>query len=181
MKSFEDLKRFKYIKRLLNRYRDTGQLSERLILNHVIVIFNVFGNEAGLDILELRIDLEYWNVIKPFLIFLNVIDNTMYTNIEMDKVTVEALRKIRENFEMGLLKSATDLVFTIRFLKLLVTPFEKLGAYKAGIIDKDGKKNKDFSLNNIDDREAYRTHYTPFIRLVINLKRLMAKRSAVSQ
>ena len=94
---FEDLKRFKYIKRLLNRYRDTGQLSERLILNHLIVIFNVFGNEAGLDILELRIDLEYWNVIKPFLIFLNVIDNTMYTNIEMDKVTVEALRKIRED------------------------------------------------------------------------------------
>ena len=82
---------------------------------------------------------------------------------------------------MGLLKSATDLVFTIRFLKLLVTPFEKLGAYKAGIIDKDGKKNKDFSLNNIDDREAYRTHYTPFIRLVINLKRLMAKALAVSQ
>ena len=81
---------------MLNRYRDTGQLSERLILNHLIVIFNVFGNEAGLDILELRIDLEYWNVIKPFLIFLNVIDNTMYTNIEMDKVTVEALRKIRE-------------------------------------------------------------------------------------
>lgn len=76
---------------------------------------------------------------------------------------------------MGLLKSATDLVFTIRFLKLLVTPFEKLGAYKAGIIDKNGVKNKDFSLNNVDDREAYRTHYTPFIRLVINLKRLMAK------
>ena len=81
---------------------------------------------------------------------------------------------------MGLLKSATDLVFTIRFLKLLVTPFEKLGAYKAGIIDKDGKKNKDFSLNNIDDREAYRTHYTPFIRLVINLKDLWQKRHGQS-
>ena len=41
---------------------------------------------------------------------------------------------------MGILKSAADLVYTIRFLKLLVTPFEKLGAFKAGIIDKDGKK-----------------------------------------
>lgn len=76
---------------------------------------------------------------------------------------------------MGILKSAADLVYTIRFLKLLVTPFEKMGAYGAGIIDKDGKKNPDFNTLKTDDREAYRTHYTPFIRLVINLKRLMAK------
>ena len=76
---------------------------------------------------------------------------------------------------MGILKSAADLVYTIRFLKLLVTPFEKMGAYEAGIIDKDGKKNPDFNTLKTDDREAYRTHYTPFIRLVINLKRLMAK------
>jgi len=76
---------------------------------------------------------------------------------------------------MGILKSAADLVYTIRFLKLLVTPFEKLGAYEAGIIDKDGKKNPDFNTNSMDDREAYRKHYTPFIRLVINLKRLLAK------
>jgi hypothetical protein len=76
---------------------------------------------------------------------------------------------------MGILKSAADLVYTIRFLKLLVTPFEKTEAFKAGIIDKDGKKNKDFNTNSIDDREAYRSHYTPFHRLVYNLKRLMAK------
>lgn len=76
---------------------------------------------------------------------------------------------------MGILKSAADLVYTIRFLKLLVTPFEKLGAFEAGIIDKDGKKNSDFNTNSMDDREAYRKHYTPFIRLVINLKRLLAK------
>mgnify|MGYP001178597054 CR=1 FL=1 len=94
---FEDLKRFKYIKRLLNRYRDNGELSERLILNHLIVIFNVFGNEAGLDMLELRIELEHWSVLKPFLIFLNVIKNDMYTNIEMDKTVVEALREIKES------------------------------------------------------------------------------------
>lgn len=76
---------------------------------------------------------------------------------------------------MGILKSAADLVYTIRFLKLLVTPFEKLGAYEAGIIDEEGNKRKDFSMNTVDNREAYRTHYTPFIRLVINLKRIMAK------
>src|SRR5210317_523018 len=76
---------------------------------------------------------------------------------------------------MGLLKSAADLVYTIRFLKLLVTPFEKTEAFKAGIIDKDGQKNKEFNTNSTDDREAYRSHYTPFHRLVFNLKRLMAK------
>ena len=54
---------------------------------------------------------------------------------------------------MGILKSAADLVYTIRFLKLLVTPIENTGAFKAGIIDKDGKKNKEFSLNSADDRE----------------------------
>lgn len=76
---------------------------------------------------------------------------------------------------MGILKSAADLVYTIRFLKLLVTPFEDTEAFKAGIIDADGNKNKDFSLNSSDDREAYRTHYTTFHRLVFNLKRIMAK------
>lgn len=76
---------------------------------------------------------------------------------------------------MGILKSAADLVYTIRFLKLLVTPFEETDAYKAGIINADGSKNKDFNLNSSDDREAYRSHYTTFHRLVFNLKRIMAK------
>ena len=91
---FEDLKRFKYIKRLLNRYKTTGELSERLIINHLIVIFNVFGHEAGLDILELKIELEHWETLKPFLIFLKAIKNDMYTNIEMDKLVIERLRNI---------------------------------------------------------------------------------------
>ena len=93
---FEDLKKFKYVKRLLNRYRDTGVLSERLILNHPIVIFNVFGYQAGLDILELKVELEHWGTLKPFLIFLKAINNTEYTNIEMDKVVVESLRAITD-------------------------------------------------------------------------------------
>jgi len=76
---------------------------------------------------------------------------------------------------MGILKSAVDVVYTIRFLKLLVTKFEDTGAFKAGIIDKDGKKNPDFSMDKMEDREAYRDHYTSFHRLVFNLKRIMAK------
>ena len=76
---------------------------------------------------------------------------------------------------MGILKSAADLVYTIRFLKLLVTPFEETDAYKAGIIDENGKRRKDFSMASMDNREAYSNHYTAFHRLVYNVKRIMAK------
>ena len=76
---------------------------------------------------------------------------------------------------MGILKSAADVVYTIRFLKLLVTKFEDTGAFKAGIIDKEGKRNPDFNTDKMDDREAYRDHYTSFHRLVFNLKKIMAK------
>ena len=76
---------------------------------------------------------------------------------------------------MGILKSAADVVYTIRFLKLLVTKFEDTGAFKAGIIDKEGKKNPDFDMDKMDNREAFRDHYTSFHRLVFNLKKIMAK------
>ena len=90
----EDLKRFKYIKRLLNRYLETDDLSERLILNHLIVIFNMFGIEAALNILDLKLEEKHWPVVKPFLIFLKYIKNDQYTGIAMDPSVVEALRKI---------------------------------------------------------------------------------------
>ena len=72
---------------------------------------------------------------------------------------------------MGLIKRAGDLVYTFRFLTLLVTPFDKTKAYEAGIIDENGKRIKSVSK----DTEAYREYYTPFHRLVFNIKRLMAK------
>jgi|TARA_B110000503_G_C6969093_1_gene338456 hypothetical protein len=90
----EDLNRFKYIKRLLNRYEEGGELSERLILNHLIVIFNSFGIDPSLKILELRMSRYHWPIIKPFLIFLKYIRNDQYTKIPMDPVVVDALRKI---------------------------------------------------------------------------------------
>lgn len=90
----DDLKRFKYIKRLLNRYEESGDLSERLILNHLIVVFNAFGIEASLSILELKMNKTHWPILKPFLIFLKYIRNDQYTKVPMDPVVVEALRKI---------------------------------------------------------------------------------------
>lgn len=93
---FEDLKRFKYVKRLLNRYTATGELGERLLLNHLIVIFNVFGHEAGIEILALKIEISHWPTIKPFLVFLNAITNEDLVGIEMDQQVVEKLRGIKK-------------------------------------------------------------------------------------
>ena len=91
---YEDLKRFKYIKRLLNRYIESDELSERLILNHLIVVFNMFGIEAALEILNLKLEDKHWPIVKPFLIFLNYIRNDQYTGITMDPFVVDKLRKI---------------------------------------------------------------------------------------
>ena len=90
----EDLNRFKYIKRLFNRYEQNGDLQERLILNHLIVVFNSFGIEAALKILELKLDDRHWPVIKPFLIFLRYITNDDLIGYEQDKNVIKALRKI---------------------------------------------------------------------------------------
>jgi len=76
---------------------------------------------------------------------------------------------------MGIIKRAGDLVYTFRFLKLLTTPFEETEAFKLGIIDKNGKRQKSFTLDNMEDRDNYRNFYTPFHRLVFNIKKIMAK------
>jgi len=101
---YEDLNRFKYLKRLFSRYEETGELKERLILNHIIVVYNLFGVEASTRMLFFKLK-DYYHYLKPFLIFLNYcpdkvvgigIDNSTITtsNIQMDLKIVEALRKI---------------------------------------------------------------------------------------
>ena len=72
MSEFEgDLKRTKYLKRLFRRYKVTKTLKERLILNHIILLYNVFGAEPATRILFFRIDEQDYDVLKTFLIYLN--------------------------------------------------------------------------------------------------------------
>ena len=91
---YEDLKRFKHVKRLINRYLEHDELAERLILNHIIIICNSFTIPGALKILELKLQDKHWPIIKPFLIYLNYIKNDQYTGIEMDKTVIKKLRKI---------------------------------------------------------------------------------------
>lgn len=66
----EDMKKFKYLKRLLKRYLKTGVLRVNLILNHLIILFNVFG-DGTIPLLMYKLEREYWSIIKTFLIYLN--------------------------------------------------------------------------------------------------------------
>lgn len=72
---------------------------------------------------------------------------------------------------MGLLTRAGDLVYTFRFLKLLVTPFNKTKAFELGIIDEDGVRQKSVKLDSTEKKSAF----TTFHRLVFNIKKIMAK------
>ena len=72
---------------------------------------------------------------------------------------------------MSLLTRASDLVYTFRFLRLLTTPFENTTAYKLGIIDEKGKRIKSVKLDTSEKKSAY----TPFNRIVYNIKKLLAK------
>jgi hypothetical protein len=67
----EDINRIKYVKRLLRKYRQTGEFKERLILNHVIILANVFGVEAATNMLFFKIDEEDYPILKTILIYLN--------------------------------------------------------------------------------------------------------------
>jgi len=91
---YDDLKRFKYVKRLLNRYTETGKISERLVLNHFIVIFNVFGQYAGLKLTVNKLDETHLSAVKPFLLFLNYLKPHQLSHIKSDEYIAEILRKI---------------------------------------------------------------------------------------
>jgi hypothetical protein len=91
---YDDLNRFKYIKRLITRYKESDSPAVNLLLNHIVIVINVFGVSAAIKMLEYKINKEDWNIIKPFLIYLKVIDNTKYMGTPMDPLIVEGLRKL---------------------------------------------------------------------------------------
>ena len=99
----DDLKKIKYIKRLLNQYVSEGVLKERLLLNHIIVFYNVFPPAAATRILFFKIEEKFWPMLKPFLFYLklmpedrieSVMGKEIRTNeILMDQGVIDSLRK----------------------------------------------------------------------------------------
>lgn len=95
-----DLKRFKYIKRLLKKYKKTGNVSERLVLNHLILLHNVFA-EALIPMMFLKFEPEYWSEVKTFLVFLNylpeyyqITKTVNEVDVPLDGKIINQLRKI---------------------------------------------------------------------------------------
>ena len=93
---YEDLNRLKYIKRLLRRYAKTGILRERLILNHIIILSNVFGVEGSVKLLFYKVEKELHSLLKTFLIFLQYLPETEtgsdYDSIPLDNTIITTLR-----------------------------------------------------------------------------------------
>ena len=67
----EDMKRFNYLKRLFYRHRKVGEIKQQLIMNHLMVLYNVFGVEAATNMLFFKIQERFWPQLNPFLVFLN--------------------------------------------------------------------------------------------------------------
>ena len=91
---YDDMKRFKYIKRLFRKYKETGELKERLLLNHIIVLYNLFGADAASTLLFFKIETEYWSALKSFLEFLNMMPENDLKHIKSDTIVKEKLKQL---------------------------------------------------------------------------------------
>lgn len=89
----EDMKRFKYLKRLLKRYVRGQQLRTHLIINHLIILYNVFG-EAATPLLFFKLEREYWSILKTILLYLNKYPLDMMLQLEVDEDVQEELEKL---------------------------------------------------------------------------------------
>ena len=100
----EDMKRFNYLKRLFFRYRKIGEVKERLILNHLVVLYNVFGVEAATRLLFYKIAKEDYPALKTYLVFLSCMPDTVIgikghniksSDISIDMKIADTLREIK--------------------------------------------------------------------------------------
>jgi hypothetical protein len=100
---YDDLKRINYIKRLFVRYRTNNELKERLILNHLIILFNVFPVEVATNLLFFKIDSDHWSQLKTFLVYLNFMPDKLTflenceiltTDIPLDSHIINVLRSL---------------------------------------------------------------------------------------
>lgn len=90
----DDMKRFKYLKRLFRKYDTSKEFKSRLIINHIIILANVFGIDAATTLLFFKIDKQHWSILKTVLVFLNYMPEKDMIDIEIDQNVIIELRKI---------------------------------------------------------------------------------------
>ena len=95
-----DLNHFKYIKRLLKRYKNTGELKTHLLLNHFIILYNIFG-EATTPMLFYKIEEELWPVMKGFVIFLNKLPDYPKSQIHDIQVDIDCMKELYKIYNNG--------------------------------------------------------------------------------
>ena len=90
----DDMKRFKYLKRLFRKYESSKEFKARLIVNHIIILANVFGIDAATTLLFFKIDKQHWGMLKTILIFLNYMPDNEMNDIKTDQEIMTELGKI---------------------------------------------------------------------------------------
>ena len=90
---YEDLKRFKWIKRLLKRHKTTGEINAHLLINHFIILYNVFG-DAATPLLFYKIDGEFWSIVKTFVVYLGRLPEVPKTKIHNIPIDIECLEQL---------------------------------------------------------------------------------------
>ena len=91
---FEDIKRFKYLKRLFRKYRTTGDVKVRLIINHIVVLQNVFGADVAVTLLLFKIDREYWSALKTILNYLKFLYSHELGDVDEDEKIKQLLKEL---------------------------------------------------------------------------------------
>ena len=91
----KDLNHFKYIKRLLKRYKNTGELKIHLLINHFIILYNIFG-DAATPMLFFKIEEDLWSVMKTFIIFLNRFPQHPKSDFHSVPVDLECLVQLQK-------------------------------------------------------------------------------------
>ena len=90
---YDDIQRFKYLKRLFRKYKATKNIKIRLVLNHVIVLANVFGVEAACVLLLYKVEKMYWSYLKSVLVYLDYLYPHELNDVKTDKNIDELLKK----------------------------------------------------------------------------------------
>lgn len=90
---YDDLKRIRWIKKLLKKYKNEGELKTHLLINHFIILYNVFG-DAATPLLFYKIDSEFWSIVKTFVVYLGRLPEVPKTKIHNIPIDIECLEQL---------------------------------------------------------------------------------------